>query len=125
MKKGLFLILLFGTIIVKADAFDEVVMALKNANAKDIAKQFNTNVELTVMNTEGVYSKSQAEIIIKGFLESNPPKQVLVHHRGASSQGAKYAIVYYECAQGKFRVYIFMKENLGKMLIHELRFEKE
>lgn len=108
-----------------ADTFDDVVAAIKSANSKEVARYFNSSVELTVLNSEGVYSKQQAEIILKNFLAANPPKNVTVQHKGSSAQGSKYAIAVYECQQGKYRAYIFMKDSGAGMLIHELRFEKE
>lgn len=125
MKKTLFYIFILLQLSAAADTFDEVVMAIKSANSAEVAKYFNSNVELTILTSEGVYSKQQAEIIVKNFLNANPPKNVVIQHKGSSAQGSKYAIANYECAQGKYRVYIFMKESAGKMLIHELRFEKE
>ena len=127
MKKTLFYVLLLLQLSAAADTFDEVVTALKSANSAQVAKYFNSNVELTILTSEGVYSKQQAEIILKNFMNSNPPKNVAIQHKGSSAQGqgSRYAIATYECAQGKYRVYIFMKESAGKMLIHELRFEKE
>lgn len=108
-----------------ADGFDDVVAAIKNSNAKEVATHFNATVELTVLNSEGVYSKQQAEIILKNFLAANPPKNITIQHKGTSAQGSKYAIAVYECQQGKYRAYIFMKDSGAGMLIHELRFEKE
>lgn len=125
MKKNILFLFLILSLASKADTFDDVVNAIKQASAKDVSKFFNSTVELTVVNTEGVYSKPQAEMIVKNFFAANPPKTVSIQHRGASAQGAKYAIANYETAQGKFRVYIFMKESATGMLIHELRFEKE
>ena len=108
-----------------ADTFEDVVNAIKNSNSKEVARYFNSSVELTVLNSEGVYSKQQAEIILRNFLAANPPKNVSVQHKGSSAQGSKYAIAVYECQQGKYRAYIFMKDSGAGMLIHELRFEKE
>lgn len=127
MKKHLFYTLLSCLISVAAlaDNFDDVVTAIKNSNAREVAGHFNSTVELTVLNSEGVYSKQQAEIILKNFLAANPPKNVTIQHKGSSAQGSKYAIAVYECQQGKYRAYIFMKDSGAGMLIHELRFEKE
>jgi hypothetical protein len=119
------LICCFAVLSAFADTFDDVVSAIKSSNSKEVSRYFNSSVELTVLNNEGVYSKSQAEIILKNFLAANPPKNVTIQHKGASAQGAKYAIAVYECQQGKYRAYIFMKDSGAGMLIHELRFEKE
>lgn len=118
-------ILIMAALFVAADTFDEVVNALKKSNIKEISKYLNASVELTVLNNEGVYSKQQAEIILKNFLDANPPKNITIQHKGSSAQGSKYAIAVYECAQGKYRTYIFMKDNGAGMHIHEMRFEKE
>lgn len=109
-----------------ADVFDDVVVAMKAQSAKDIGKLMNTSVELTINDNEGVYSKQQAEIMLRNFFAQNQPKTITIQHKGSSGQGAKYAIAIYESAQGKFRVYIFMKDNgSGAALIHEMRIEKE
>lgn len=108
-----------------ADGFDDVVTAIKNSNAKEISKFLNTSVELTINNNEGVYSKQQAEMLLKKFFTQNAFKSITIQHRGSSAQGAKYAIADYETSQGKYRVYIFMKDAGNGLFVHELRFEKE
>lgn len=119
------LALVFSVQLSRADVFDDVALALKSGNAKEVSRFFNASVELTILNDDGVYSKQQAEIVLKNFLQQNPPKLVGIQHRGASAQGAKYAIAVYECTQGKFRAYIFMKDSGNGMLIHELRIERD
>lgn len=129
--KQLHLKYIFFTLVIslcnslKADNFDDIVNALKAANAKEVVRFFNTNVDLTINNSEGVYSKQQAEMMIKNFLSQNAPKNVTVQHKGASAQGAKYAIINYETEQGKLRIYVFMKANGAQLLVHELRIERE
>ncbi len=117
--------LMLSTSAVWADSFDDIVTSLKNSNAKEVSKFFNSNVELTINDNEGVYSKQQAEMMLKNFLVNNQPKNITIQHRGSSGQSAKYAIANYETAQGKYRVYIFMKDSGSGMLVHEMRFEKE
>jgi hypothetical protein len=127
MKKYIYtsILVLLSAIVVFADTFDDVAAAIKNANAKEVAHFFNSSVELTILDNEGVYSKQQAEVILRDFFAQNPPKSVTISHRGSSAQGSKYAIAAYECQKGKYRAYIFMKESGSGMMIQELRFEKE
>jgi hypothetical protein len=124
-KKYISIFLLFLSISVFADTFDDVASAIKSANTKEISKYFNSTVELTILDNEGVYSKPQAEVILKNFLSQNPPLNVSINHRGSSTQGSKYATAIYECAKGKYRVYIYMKDSNTGSMIQELRFEKE
>lgn len=119
------LIFMASACAVFADTFDDVAMAIKGANAKEVAQYFNSTVELTVLDNEGVYSKQQAEVILKNFFTANPPRSVVINHRGSSAQGSRYAIATYECQQGRFRAYIFMKDSGSGMVIQELKFEKE
>ena len=124
-KSFLFIGVLFTTFLLMADNFDEVAAALKSGNAKQVSAFFNNNLALTIMNDEGTYSKQQAEVIMRNFFAQNPPKQVSIQHRGSSGQGAKYAVAIYECTNGKFRAYIFMKDAGNGLLIHELRIEND
>jgi len=125
IKKYILIFILFSTYLVSADTFDDVALAIKKSSTKEISKYFNSTVELTILENEGVYSKSQAEVILKNFLTQNPPINISINHRGSSAQGAKYAIAVYDCQKCKYRVYIFMKESPSGMMIQELRFEKE
>ena len=124
-KKYISILFLFLSLTLFADTFDDVAIAIKNSNTKEISKYFNSTVELTIIENEGVYSKPQAEVMLKNFLSQNPPINVTINHRGSSAQGSKYAIANYDCQKGKYRVYIFMKESTTGMMIQELRFEKE
>ncbi len=128
MKKlsKIFLVLCFLPFTLQADSFDDVVNAMKTSNAENVSKYLNNNVELTLLENENLCSKVQAEQMLKKFFEKHQAKNLIIQHRGASAQGAKYAIANYESNAGaKFRVYIFMKDTGHGMLIHELRVEKE
>lgn len=107
-----------------ADVFDDIISLIKAQNAKGLTNYFNNNVALTVDDTEGVYSKQQAEIILKHFFTLNPPKTVEIKHRSSTSGTSRYVIGTYETTQGEYRVYVFMKGSGNGMLIHEMRFEK-
>jgi hypothetical protein len=121
MKRILFFLLIVP-FIAKADVFDDVVATIKTNNSDAVSKYLNTNVEITLLETESLCSKAQAEQMLKKFFDKYPSKVINIKHRGASAQGAKYAIASYETASGlKLRLYIFMKDNL----IHELKVERE
>ena len=106
--------------------FDEISGSIRSGNAKEVARHMNSNVDLTILNQQQVYSKAQAEMVIKDFFTKNPPKSFAIIHQGASKEGAKYAIGSMSSDNGgKFRVYVFLKPSGSALLIHELRFEKE
>ncbi len=127
MKK--FQIVLFALLISpfmsKADSFDDIMAAMKAGQTSGITKYFSSNVELTLLDNEGIYSKAQSEQMLKTFFAQHPPKSVSVQHKGSSAQGAKYAIIIYESSNGKFRTYIFMKDNGNGLQVNEFRIERE
>lgn len=117
-----FLMLGFTTF---ADTFDDLILNLKAVNMKEVVKIFNQNLEINIDGTDGVYSKPQAEVMLKNFITNNPPKTLVIVHRGASAQGAQYIIADYVTAHNKYRLYVFMKSTQNQTLVHELRIEKE
>jgi len=103
---------------------DEVVTAFKQGNAKVLAKYFNANIELVVLDKEDIYSKTQAEVIVRDFFSQNPVSDFSIVHQGGK-EGAKYVIGNLSTSKGNFRVYIYMKTVGGNAVISQLRIEKE
>ncbi len=125
MKKAcVVLFLLFG-ITVYADVYDDIAIAIRTGDSKQIASWFSNNVDLTLNNQEDVYSKAQAELLLKDFFSKNPPKSFNVVHKGSSKEGTLFAVGNLNSSSGKtFRVSFVLKANQGKHIIQELRFEK-
>jgi hypothetical protein len=124
-KTAIALCLININIFAYANNFDDVLQQLKIGNASGLVKMFNNNVELTLLETEGIYSKQQAEVMLRNFFNQHPPKQVVLQHKGTSSKGAMYGIMIYESNTAKFRTYIFMKDNGYGMQINEFRIERD
>lgn len=103
---------------------DEIISAIKSGNAKDLAKYFNQNIELVILNEEDVYSKAQAELIIKDFFSKNPPSDFVILHQGGK-EGARYAIGSLKSSNGNFRVYFLLKIKTDQPYIQQMRIEKE
>ncbi|TAL63237.1 MAG: DUF4783 domain-containing protein [Bacteroidetes bacterium] len=108
------------------DISDDVASAVKTGNAANVAKFFFANVDMKILDKEDVYSKAQAELILKDFFSKNPVKSFAVMHKGTSKTGDQFAIGTYETSSGKkFRAYfLFKKEGTG-LTIQQLRFEAQ
>lgn len=121
-----FLILVIAaTTNASIDIITDVAGAIRTGNAREIAKYFSSNVDLTILTEEEVYSKAQAEQVLQDFLSKNTPRSFSLVHQGVKS-GAKYAIGTYVSAQGAtYRVYFFIKQSGTSEVIQDLRFEKE
>lgn len=130
--KLILIVLIFGTSLVANNLSfpifnipPKIFDAFKLGNASEIAKYFNSNIELVIIDKDDVYSKQQAEQILKSFFDKNKVKSFTVLHQGGK-ESAQYAIGTLETINNKsFRVYFLLKDTGGSLLIHQLRIEEE
>jgi len=101
---------------------DEIISSLKTGNSTKLAKYFNQNVELVVLENESVCSKSQAQQVINDFFSKYPPLKFTIIHQGGKGD-SYYAIGSLETQNGKFRVYFLIKTINQVSFIHQLRIE--
>ncbi len=102
----------------------EIISAFNSGNAAQLAKYFNQTIELTMLDKEEVYSKTQAEIILRNFFSENPPKSFRILHQGGK-ETSKYAIGSLTSGTQKYRVTFLLKIVNSKVYIHQLRIEYE
>ena len=63
------------------DVIDDIAAAIRTGNPKNISKYFIENVDLKVIAQEDVYSKQQAEMILKDFFAKHAVKTYTVAHK--------------------------------------------
>jgi hypothetical protein len=127
MKKILITLVFVFSIcaIIFADIYTDINASLKSGNFKAIASYFNSSVELNIPGADGLYSKAQAELLMKDFFAKNTPKNFVVKHDGVSQDGSKYSIGSLETTAGSYRTYYYLKNSNGVFLIKEFRIEKD
>jgi len=101
---------------------DEVVTALKNNNASQVATYFDNTVDITLPEKSNSYSKSQAEVILRDFLSNNPIKSIEIIHKGENN-GSQYCIGKLVTKSKVYRTTIYMKHKGDKQFLQEIRFE--
>ncbi|HLG36313.1 MAG TPA: DUF4783 domain-containing protein [Bacteroidia bacterium] len=108
------------------DVYDEVSNAIRSGDSNQLAAFFGTTVDLTILSKEEVYSKTQAELVLRDFFSKYTPKTFSILHKGSSKEGTLYAIGNMTTAKGTvFRTSFFLRKSGDKYLIQELRFETE
>jgi hypothetical protein len=126
--KKINIIALIGAILLSfnliAQDFSKISTAMQVGNATELAKHFDGNVEVTILKTSSNYSKSQAEMIVKNFFNSNQPRGYKAIHNGSSGGGAQYQIGELACTGKTYRTYIFGKPKGNVFLIQEIRIEE-
>jgi hypothetical protein len=119
----IFFSLFISLISFAVDIPAEIISAINTGNASKLSSYFNTTLELTMPEKEGVYSNTQGEVLIKNFFTQFPPKFEILHQGGKES--SKYAIGNYTSENKVFRITLFFKSEGTKLLIHQMRIENE
>jgi hypothetical protein len=107
------------------DIFAPMKDAIKTGNAKEVIKFFNSNVDMNLDGQVAMYSKAQAEFVLRDFFKKHPSSEFSIVHTGSSKGGLQFAIGRYVSNADTFDVVIRVKEVSGNYLIHELNFVKD
>ncbi len=107
------------------DVIDDIASAIRSGNPKNISNYFIENVDLKVIEQEDVYSKQQAEMILKDFFGKHPVKSYTVAHKSEAKNGSQYVIGTLDTSNGKFRIYFLIKNTGAQTLIQQFRIETE
>jgi len=125
----IFLLLSIFATPLTAQPFEDAVSQMKKAfsagNYSSLSNLFSDSVDLTVRDTDGIFSKTQAKGVLKNFFEKNQPKSFQIKHQGSSNDGTVYAIGLYVSNMGSYRVYALFKEMAGSAKIVQLQIEEE
>jgi hypothetical protein len=105
---------------------EEVVNAIKNNRIEDLSKFFDNIVPVTINNNQTIYSRNQAEAVLKDFFERNIPKDFLIMDNGSPNNTSKFIIGSLITPSGnKYNVYILMKQKDSNFYLQEIRINRE
>lgn len=124
-KVILILIVSISAFAFGVDLIDGISTAIRSGNPKNISKYFIENIDLKVISQEDVYSKQQAEMILKDFFTKHPVKSFTVAHKSEPKGGSQYVIGTLDTGNGKFRIYFLIKTTGSQSLIQQFRIETE
>lgn len=103
---------------------DKINQALKEGDYEIIKENMNETVELVILEKENVYSKIQAEQILKQFFQSHKPTGFEILHNGGSEK-SQYYIGILKTQRKNYRVYYLLKTKESESLIYQLRIESD
>ncbi len=104
------------------DPIKKVSQTLKEGNAGELATLFNPTVEMEILGEENVYSKAQAELLLKDFFAKNKPTSFKLNHQGTKGS-TSFAIGIMVTTTKNYRISVFLKSENDRMLIHQIRIE--
>jgi hypothetical protein len=105
-------------------SIDEVLAALRSGNASQLAKYFDSRVDISLPNKSDNFSRNQAEMILKYFFARNEVKDFQVKHKGENN-GSQFCIGLLQTRNGNFRTKLYMKQKGGQQVVQEIAFQAE
>lgn len=108
------------------DVASEVGKALEKGNSRGLARYFGPNVELYLPGTEGTFSRSQSEVILRDFFSRNQPAGFTISRQWAARDGSIYVIGTLKTREGtNYRAYYLIKRVSQTFLLHQLHLEPQ
>jgi hypothetical protein len=103
---------------------EKMVKLFSEGKSEDISVYFNSSIQLTTPGKEGVYSRSQAKMILTEFFDANTPSTAALKSKGNSDNGAQFIILNLVTSSGNYKVNIFYRGSGSNVKVHELKIEK-
>ena len=126
MKSFVLSILLFVLpVLTLDDVATGIADAIRAGSASGISKYFGENVDMKIVDKEDVYSKAQAELIVKDFFSKHTPKTFTVVHDGVSKTGTKFIIGKLVTSTGTYKASYLLKKEAEKFFIQQFRIETD
>ncbi|HEY1114146.1 MAG TPA: DUF4783 domain-containing protein [Chitinophagaceae bacterium] len=101
---------------------DDVINALRTGNATEMSKYIDDNVEISLPDKTGSYSRAQSIVILQEFFNNNGVKGFDVKHKGDNGAN-QFVIGTLQTKAGSYRTTVFMKSKNGRQLVKEIRFQ--
>jgi predicted secreted protein len=118
------LFLLAGIAFGQDATTEKAVKALTAGDSKGLAALFADNLDLKIEDKDDIFSKEQAEQILRKFFEKNAAKGFKLVNSGETTLGLIYRIGELETAGGKYKVDIKLKKIGDGYVISILEIEK-
>ncbi len=124
-KQSLLLLLCVLSISFTPKSLSDISKAISKGDTKGISSHFIENIDLKVLEQEDIFSKEQAEMILKSFFEKHPVTSFEIKHTSKPKNNTQYTIGTLNTSNGKFRVYYLTKLSGEVSIIQQFRIEVE
>lgn len=108
----------------KACTVSYIADNILKGNATAICECVDARIEIITPDTEGVYSKAQAEVVLRNLFKSLPADQFEIKQEGASKGNSRFFIGTYKSKSNTLNVYGLLKSIDNQMQIIQLHFEE-
>ena len=111
--------------MVKAEDYSSQISdAFKSGNSNALSKYFYDHIELSLENSNSIYSKNQAIQVLADFFSKNPPNNFIENNSG-EKLNAKFILGSLYTNSGIFNISILLRGESNNMKIYQLSIEKD
>jgi len=104
------------------DNMDVVVTAIRSGNVTQLSPFFDVRVDITLPDKSDTYSKTQAEMVIGDFFNTNVVQNFKITQQGESG-GTIYCAGILQTRSGNYRTTLFFRQKGDKHFLQEIRFQ--
>jgi hypothetical protein len=106
------------------EVFVRIEQQIQRGDANNFAQNFSNHVEITILDKDEIYPKTQAAFVIKEFFMNYPAQSFRILHKGnAGEPTSHYSVGEYVSTRGKFDANIFIRKNGTTYYVERVRFE--
>ena len=117
--------LLFSLGILGDVPYASIDSAFESNNPNAIVALGKSKILINVLGKEGVYSQSQAALVLKDFFNRKPGSDFNFYFKGKETADGTFAIGNYMTKGEKFRITIHFKTEGDQYKIESLRIEED
>jgi len=104
------------------DNMDAVVMAIRAGNVSRLSPFFDSRVDISLPDKSDTYSRSQAEMVIGDFFNTNVVQNFKITQQGESGD-IFFCTGLLMTRSGNFRTTLFFKQKGDRQYLQEIRFQ--
>jgi hypothetical protein len=104
------------------DNMDVVVTAIRSGNVTQLSPFFDVRVDITLPDKSDTYSKTQAEMVIGDFFNTNVVQNFKITQQGESG-GTVFCAGILQTRAGNYRTTLFFRHKGDRHFLQEIRFQ--
>jgi hypothetical protein len=104
------------------DNIDAVATAIRMGNVNQLSPFFDVRVDISLPDKSDTYSKTQAEMVIGDFFNTNGVQNFRITQQGESG-GTFFCAGILQTKSGNYRTTLFFRHKGDKHLLQEIRFQ--
>jgi Domain of unknown function (DUF4783) len=104
------------------DNIDAVATAIRLGSVSQLSPFFDVRVDISLPDKSDTYSKTQAEMVIGDFFNTNGVQNFRITQQGESG-GTFFCAGILQTRAGNYRTTLFFKHKGDKHLLQEIRFQ--